>query len=445
MEGHHEQLGYTCRSCNRQDPSKSNLISCDQCRQWEHFNCTGVSDTLQSCPFICKQCQEKDVVGSTISTRLRSKTKRVPSGKESGSKPASNVGSKVSSVGSSNRSSVVKARLKLIEEEEQIKQKELDEEEAMKKLEHDEAQRQLEQRKKQIEEQAKLMEQESLLRQRKLEADKARLMKQQLIRRESLEKKNEILLQISERGSVVESSASSLEKVSDWLARNLPHGTTGDNASENRNERQTELISTAPEEVSPMTIEEPVIKASVSIPPERLRRDQTTALCFPQVPPAGMTGVDFDQSGFTNRVRFQGIQSTTVREPFQRFVASAKPSQPYSAAVYPNSSQNQQTFIPCHDGRIAEQPTHCQQRPSGNASMRGVIPSPQTVSQSFCEPHPDYRHPSGVPDRHSTLINLEDRVYQNVETLRRSNDQEKRQGSKHTQPRMRFRSPHRQQ
>ncbi|XP_062714917.1 uncharacterized protein LOC134291324 [Aedes albopictus] len=406
MEGHHEQLGYTCRSCNRQDPSESNLISCDQCRQWEHFNCAGVSDTLQSRPFICKQCQDKDVVGSTISTRLRSKTKRVPSGKESGSKPASNVGSKVSSVGSSNRSSVMKARLKLIEEEEQIKQKELDEEEAMKELEHDEAQRQLEQRKKQIEEQAKLMEQESPLRQRKLEADKARLMKQQLIRRESLEKKKEILLQISERGSVVESSASSLEKVSDWLAKNLPHGTTGGKASENRNDRQTELISTAPEEVSPMTIKEPGIKASVSIPPERLRRDQKTTLHFSQVPPAGMTVVDFDP-GSTNRFRFHGVQSTTVREPFQRFLVSAKPSQPYSAAVYPNSSQNQQTFIPCHDERFSEQPTHCQQKPS----MRGVIPSLQTVPQiSFCEPHPGYRHPSGIPDRHSTLINQEDGV-----------------------------------
>ncbi|XP_062558149.1 uncharacterized protein LOC134223027 [Armigeres subalbatus] len=204
-----ESSMYQCKTCFRADSKDARMFTCDQCRQWEHFQCAGIDEAVHSRPFVCKKCISELPGNQRV---LRSHTKGITITKSSEARVLSSQhGSKVPSMRSgSSRSSVVRERLKLAEEEAKIRQKEIEEEEQLHKSELAEAQRQLEEKKK-------LLEEESNLRQRTLEANRARLEKQQSIRRESLEKRNEILLQLSERGSIIESVADSVDKVSKWL------------------------------------------------------------------------------------------------------------------------------------------------------------------------------------------------------------------------------------
>lgn len=177
------------------------MFTCDRCRQWEHFRCAGISEAGRSRPFICKLCRTGNAGNQRVT---RSQAKGNPLTNPSVAGASSNMDGKVASIRSfSSRSSIVKAQLELAEEETRMKQKELEEEEEIKKLE-------LEEEKKLLEDKKKLLEEEARLRQRELEVNRERLTKQQSIRRESLEKRNEILLQISERGSVMESTANSV-------------------------------------------------------------------------------------------------------------------------------------------------------------------------------------------------------------------------------------------
>ncbi|XP_055632521.1 uncharacterized protein LOC129772999 [Toxorhynchites rutilus septentrionalis] len=100
--------------------------------------------------------------------------------------------------------------MKLIEEEQKMKEQALQDQEAMDKKAAKEALRNLEERKALVEEEAKI-------RQQLLRDEKALQEKQQKIRRESLEKKQNIIRQISECGSRGGSIHDSQQKVSNWL------------------------------------------------------------------------------------------------------------------------------------------------------------------------------------------------------------------------------------
>ncbi|XP_062699293.1 uncharacterized protein LOC134284458 [Aedes albopictus] len=360
------------------------MIVCDRCRLREHFDCAGVIGSTPSRPYICKQCHGKNAANSNISSRLRSQSRRVPSGDASGSKPPSHIGSKVSSMASSNRSSIMKAQLELIEEEAKMKQKEIEEEEELKKLEHEEAQRQLEEKRKQMEEQKKLAEEESLLRQRKLEADKARMLKQQLIRRESLEKKNEVILQISERGSVVESTTNSREKVANWLAVNLPHGTPERNTLGKLNNPQADLVSSALNEASPIDVPGGTEIPSTAQPP---REVSVEARHPPPPSPSGLpivcsaANLNLPQASY--RAGCQEIRSSTVREPFQQFVTASRPLLAITPVVHPDAPAFNHSCTSNDVGYDRHQPIRHRHVPAWTTSVQyDAVPNPSAAHQS---------------------------------------------------------------
>ncbi|XP_062704433.1 uncharacterized protein LOC134286777 [Aedes albopictus] len=319
MTGHHDQSMYQCKTCHGADPVSAHMFTCDRCREWEHFRCAGISEAAQSRPFICKLCRK----GETSTQRvLRSQTKGNPLTNPSVAGAPSNKGSKMSSVRSfSSQSSVVKAQLELAEEETRMKQKELEEEEELKTLE-------LEEERKQLEAKKKLVEEEARLRQRTLEANRERLAKQQSIRRESLEKRNEILLQISERGSVLESTTSSVEKVSKWLNTHPPGGMTEGNIGG----AQIDPLSSAPNGLQggiSCTVPKPSRTGSTSALPPNFPRQVTEN---GQPLDTLRSGLHASRVSIINpshtlpRTVFpREVHSVTVREPFQQYVASSRP------------------------------------------------------------------------------------------------------------------------
>lgn len=182
-----------------------------------------------------------------------------------------------------------------------------------------------------MEEQRKLAEEESLLRQSKLVAEKARLLKQQSIRRESLEKKNEVILQISERGSVVESATSSREKVASWLTANMPNGKSDRNTLGNHGNLQYDSVPAAPHSVASLIINVPsrVTEIPSELPPALQVAETHNSSPRQRFP--GPTGIPH----VSGRVGYHEVRSTTIREPFQQFVTSSRPLQTNPLPVHP--------------------------------------------------------------------------------------------------------------
>lgn len=151
------------------------MVACDQCQQWEHFTCAGVTQAIQRRPYLCKQCREAPL------RVLRSHSKGYQSTKTSEGKPSTTSeakgsvyrGGKAPSASirsSSSITSSVRKQLELAEEEAKLREQELKEEEELQ-------QRELEEAHLQLEEKRKLMNEEVRLRQLKLEADKTHLLK----------------------------------------------------------------------------------------------------------------------------------------------------------------------------------------------------------------------------------------------------------------------------
>ncbi|XP_062701770.1 uncharacterized protein LOC134285266 [Aedes albopictus] len=221
MEKHQKPSGYSCKSCTRPDAEEEKWVACDGCKLWEHFDCAGVDESVQNRPYHCKKCIAEAVPVASSSRglkpppsegrSLRSTTAR------SGLKPlnrvtqlASNFSRSANSTTSSIRAAHLQAQMKLVEEEQVLKEQELDAQETMRKKELEEEERQLEERKA-------LLEAEAKLRQRKLREEKEYQRKQQMIRKESMEKKNSIARQLSECSSRCESIPDPEKRVSQWL------------------------------------------------------------------------------------------------------------------------------------------------------------------------------------------------------------------------------------
>ncbi|XP_062703973.1 uncharacterized protein LOC134286377 [Aedes albopictus] len=105
--------------------------------------------------------------------------------------------------------------MKLVEEEQVLKEQELEAQEAMRRKEMEEEERRLEERKALLEEQARL-------RQRKLQEEKEYQKRQQVIRMESLEKRNTIARQLSACSSKSESIPDSEQQIALWLQQCSP-------------------------------------------------------------------------------------------------------------------------------------------------------------------------------------------------------------------------------
>ncbi|XP_058811174.1 uncharacterized protein LOC131676064 [Topomyia yanbarensis] len=116
---------------------------------------------------------------------------------------------------SSTRAARLEAQMKLVEEEQLLKEQELKAQEAMRKKELEEEERRLQEKKLLLEEEAKLRE-------RKLQDEKEFQKQQQLIRKESLEKKSSIIRQLSECGSRGESIPDSEQQIEMWLQQCSP-------------------------------------------------------------------------------------------------------------------------------------------------------------------------------------------------------------------------------
>ncbi|XP_058817214.1 uncharacterized protein LOC131680519 [Topomyia yanbarensis] len=198
MEGLHNLSGFHCRRCNRPDSADANMVACDNCNMWEHFTCAGVDETIKARAYLCQECM--------VGEPLRQESLLIP-------KPPKPDGS----TSSSTRAALLEANMKILEEEQFIKEQAAREYEALRNREMAEKQRQIAEKKM-------LMEEERRLRELKLEEDKTFQAKQQLIRQESLEQKRKLLQQIaaeasSKGGSTAGSLIGSKEKVSAWLGR----------------------------------------------------------------------------------------------------------------------------------------------------------------------------------------------------------------------------------
>ncbi|XP_062716211.1 uncharacterized protein LOC134291877 [Aedes albopictus] len=227
MEEHRKTAGYSCKSCTRPDTDDEKWVACDSCKLWEHFTCAGVDDSVKNRLYLCNECQSKEAVPAASSSHnfkpppsegrsLRSSTTR------SGLKPlnkvtqlASQFSRSANSTTSSTRAARLQAQMKLVEEEQLLKEQELEAQEAMRKKEMEEEERRLEERKA-------LLEEEARLRQRKLQEEKEFQKKQQMIRKESLEKKNTLARQLSECSSRAASIPDSEQQVAIWLQQCSP-------------------------------------------------------------------------------------------------------------------------------------------------------------------------------------------------------------------------------
>ncbi|XP_058840297.1 ribonuclease Y 1-like [Topomyia yanbarensis] len=221
MEGHHNVTGFNCKRCELSD-SADQMVACDVCQEWEHFQCAGVDDRIKDQSYVCTECSIKLSERGECTKHLKPSTagKDQRSTKATASKAGSKSSKKVPpatpavSITSSARVALEK-QMQIIEEERQILERELKEQEDIRKQELEEEQRQLAK-------QRELMEKEKILRERKLRDSKLFQEKQQLIRQQSMEKKRELMKQLAEssshRGSIVDSGPSS-RKVEDWLNR----------------------------------------------------------------------------------------------------------------------------------------------------------------------------------------------------------------------------------
>ncbi|XP_062712389.1 uncharacterized protein LOC134289825 [Aedes albopictus] len=227
MEEHRKPGGYSCKSCTRPDTDDEKWVACDRCKLWEHFECAGVSESVKNRRYLCKEC-ELTVAAPTAST---SRSLRPPpsegrslrsSTAKSGLKPvnkvttlASKFSRSANSTTSSTRAARLEAQMKLVEEEQVLKEQELEAQEAMRRKEMEEEERRLEERKA-------LLEEEARLRQRKLQEEKEYQKRQQVIRMESLEKRNTIARQLSACSSKSESIPDSEQQIALWLQQCSP-------------------------------------------------------------------------------------------------------------------------------------------------------------------------------------------------------------------------------
>ncbi|XP_058448925.1 uncharacterized protein LOC131428882 [Malaya genurostris] len=255
MEGHHDTTGFNCKRCNLPDSADNHMVACDKCHGWEHFKCAGVDEKIKDKPYSCRKCSVQE-----NSTLLKPTAEKKGASKGASSKAASKRSKKpvpadpAPSVTSSVRAAM-ELELKLIEEECQLREKELNEQEELQKLKLEEEQRQLE-------EQRELLKKEAALRERKLQEAAIIKAKQQLIRQKSIEKKRELMQRLGSSSSQMDAELGSAKLVENLL-RGLPPTDESANSSVSGNER-SRLDSLLVPEDKPESVE-PTVPSSDAV------------------------------------------------------------------------------------------------------------------------------------------------------------------------------------
>ncbi|XP_055638295.1 uncharacterized protein LOC129776590 isoform X2 [Toxorhynchites rutilus septentrionalis] len=210
MEEQPTPYRFNCRKCDRPDSAEGQMVACDVCQRWEHFGCAGVDENIKKHSYVCSECK-MNRTGTKPKQTLKLPVKNVKTtSRASSKKGAAKADTDRSSVSSAARLAMLETELKIVGEQQQLQEQELNAENELKKREIQEAERQLEDKKK-------MLEEEKRLREKKLQEEKDYYNKQKLIRRQSMEKKNEIIKQMSECSSKAGSIVDPSVKVSSWL------------------------------------------------------------------------------------------------------------------------------------------------------------------------------------------------------------------------------------
>ncbi|XP_055634214.1 uncharacterized protein LOC129774494 [Toxorhynchites rutilus septentrionalis] len=72
-----EKTGYNCAACERPDHAEKDMVFCDQCQNWYHFGCAGVTNAVKDdSSWICGKCM-KNAAGSSVTSELEQGLKRL--------------------------------------------------------------------------------------------------------------------------------------------------------------------------------------------------------------------------------------------------------------------------------------------------------------------------------------------------------------------------------
>ncbi|XP_055585157.1 uncharacterized protein LOC129738006 [Uranotaenia lowii] len=63
---------YSCVACDRPD-SADNFVACDQCNQWWHYTCAGVTDSIKERPWTCPRCLPTPAASVTTTSSRRTR------------------------------------------------------------------------------------------------------------------------------------------------------------------------------------------------------------------------------------------------------------------------------------------------------------------------------------------------------------------------------------
>ncbi|XP_058839323.1 uncharacterized protein LOC131694831 [Topomyia yanbarensis] len=204
---------HNCQSCERPDVAEKEMVQCCLCLLWEHFGCAGVDDMIKEpgVKYVCTTCSSKQKTSaSTFTKELLKPSTRSDRLTRAGSQRSKQLSNAKGSAISSNRAAL-EEQLKMVEQEQLLREQELEEKKELKRLELAEAERQLNEKRL-------LLEEEKNIRERKLAEELAMKMLHQKLRRESLEKRNEIVRQLAQSSSRGGSLPDPNERVKCWLA-----------------------------------------------------------------------------------------------------------------------------------------------------------------------------------------------------------------------------------
>lgn len=59
-----EVTSYNCAICSGPDHDDVGMVGCDNCSQWFHFKCVGVTEEVKDISWSCRNCEEKGLCKS---------------------------------------------------------------------------------------------------------------------------------------------------------------------------------------------------------------------------------------------------------------------------------------------------------------------------------------------------------------------------------------------
>ncbi|XP_055589494.1 uncharacterized protein LOC129741739 [Uranotaenia lowii] len=190
---------HDCQSCERPNSAEDEMVECCICTLWEHFGCAGVDSRVKDAnvKYVCKGCAASQNTSDIPAGKNKSKSKsehfvQYSCGNNGTATKNGRGGTTTSGTGISGKKE-------------------------QKRREREESERQLQEKKK-------LVEEEKALRVKQLQEEAEMKTLEQRLRRESLDKRNQIVKALAASshggsilGSVASSSRDSRSKVQSWL------------------------------------------------------------------------------------------------------------------------------------------------------------------------------------------------------------------------------------